>query len=126
LVGFPLANTDEVRRVAEAEGVDYVLVMNDEERWRFVRDRNGLEVFNDVMQIIYRLQEFDTVIFLGSDFRLDLAYRILGSQHVVGIELGESPIKGDRTVDLAELRRLIRTLKGRKGSESEGEGSGIE
>ena len=39
LVGFPLSNCEEIKRVAREEGVEFVLVMNDDERWDFVKGR---------------------------------------------------------------------------------------
>jgi hypothetical protein len=38
-----------------------MLLMNDEERWQFVRERSGMDFFNEMMAIISRLRECDTI-----------------------------------------------------------------
>lgn len=111
LIGFPVQNKEELRAVAEAEGVDFILLLNDAERWEFVTDRSGAEVFNSVMELMARLKEFDAVIFIGSDMRIESAKAVLGPEIVIGWSLGPSPIKGDRRVDVAAVAELIRSLK---------------
>ncbi|MEW6228185.1 MAG: transcriptional regulator [Bacillota bacterium] len=109
LVGFPVGNKDELRKVAEEEGVDFVLLLNDEERWAYLRERSGQEVFNEIMAIITGLKTYDAVVFIGSDMRVGLVESILGDR-VVGIVIGTSPIKGDRCVDPETVRGVIRRI----------------
>lgn len=109
LVGFPVGNKEEIRKVAEEEGVDFVLLLNDVERWAYLRERSGQEVFNEIMAIITKLKSYDTVVFIGSDMRVSLVESILGNR-VVGIEVGTSPIKGDRYVDPESIRRILRSI----------------
>ncbi|MGI6605153.1 MAG: transcriptional regulator [Firmicutes bacterium] len=110
LIGFPLANKQELERVAQEEGVEYSLILTDEERWRFVREKNGNELLNEVMHIIAELRNFDVVVFLGSDMRVRVVEALLDKK-VVCLEIGRSPIVGNKRVDPEELRRLVRELK---------------
>ncbi|MEW6724284.1 MAG: helix-turn-helix transcriptional regulator [Bacillota bacterium] len=114
VIGFPLANCAELEEVAQEEGVDYILLMNDEQRWGFVTERSGIELFNEVMAIIARLRDFSTIILLGSDKRVHLFEALLDAE-VVSITLGESPIIGDRHFDPEELRQIIRSFKNKEG-----------
>ncbi|MGE5592984.1 MAG: transcriptional regulator [Betaproteobacteria bacterium] len=109
IVGFPVGNKEEIRRVAEEEGVDFVLLLNDVERWAYLRERSGQEVFNEIMAIITKLKTYDAVVFIGSDMRVGLVESILGDR-VVGIEVGTSPIKGDRYVDPEFIRNILRSI----------------
>ncbi|MFY9154669.1 MAG: helix-turn-helix transcriptional regulator [Bacillota bacterium] len=109
LVGFPVGNKDDLYKVAKEEGVDFVLLLDDEERWRFVRDRSGLEVLNEIMAIISKLRVYDVVIFIGSDMRCNLVESILGNR-VISVVVGASPIKQDAKIDPEDIRRIIREV----------------
>lgn len=111
LVGFPIKNRAELVAIAEAEGLDFILVMSEAERLDFARSQNGAELLNLVMSLIARARECDAVIFIGSDQRLKMVEALVGS-NVIGIEIGSSPIHEDKYVDPDSLRNLIRTLKG--------------
>ncbi|NPV71379.1 MAG: transcriptional regulator [Firmicutes bacterium] len=110
LIGFPVGNKEELRRVASSEGVDLILLMNDEERWDFVRGKSGDVLLNEIMGLIAEAKNYDVVVFIGSDMRIKLAEALLGPK-VVGIELGISPIKEDKYVDPNMLRDTIRSLR---------------
>ncbi|NLN29577.1 MAG: transcriptional regulator [Firmicutes bacterium] len=111
LIGFPIANKDEVRQAAEEAGVDFLLLLSDAERWELVTEGSGAELFNQILEWIAQLKEFDSVIFIGSDMRIGLAEAVLGSDIVIGMSLGPSPIKGDRRVDPEAVASLIRSLR---------------
>lgn len=110
IVGFPLGNRDELEQVCHEEGVDFVLLMNDEQRWAFVQERSGIELLNELMEIVAELRNYETVILLGSDKRLPV-FEALLDKETIPILLGQSPIIGDRHYDPEELRTLIRNLK---------------
>lgn len=110
LVGFPVANGDELTKVAQAEGVEFILLMSDRERWRFVEEKSGAELINEIMALVSQAKSYDAVIFIGSDMRIRLMEAILGPQ-VISWEIGISPIKEDRWVNPDQLRQLIRQLK---------------
>ncbi len=111
LVGFPVENGEELNEVASAEGVDFVLLMNDKERWQFIENKSGADLFNMFMATVAQIESYDAVIFIGSDMRIKMIEAILGPR-VISWEIGISPIKEDRWVNPEQLRQLIRQLKG--------------
>lgn len=111
LIGFPIGNKEEVERIAREEGIEFLLLFDDKERWSFVSDVSGPELFNRIMEWVSHLREFDAIIFIGSDMRIKLAEAVLGPEIVVGISLGPSPIEGDRTVSPEMLTEVIRSLR---------------
>lgn len=117
LVGFPVDNKEELEAVAREEGIDFVLLMTEEERWAFIKEKDGLTLFNKLMEIISELKQYQHIIFFGSDMRIELVNTLLDGK-VIGIEIGESPIREDKFVDPEELREVIRMIKG----EEEGTG----
>lgn len=113
LIGFPIANCDEIRDVAKAEGVDFTLVMTDEERWAFVRQRSGIDLLNELMTLIAYVRRFDKVIFIGSDKRLEIMKGLVDrNTEVATIVIGKSPVAGDVYLNPESLRKVIRGLKG--------------
>lgn len=111
LVGFPVKNGPELTDMATSEGLDFVLLMSERERLEFARSQNGEVVLNQVMGMIARARECDAVIFIGSDQRLKMVEALVGP-HVIGIEIGRSPMTEDVYVSPDEVRNLIRSLKG--------------
>lgn len=107
VVGFPIGNKDELEQVARDAAVDFVLLLNDSERWDFVEKASGAELFQNVLGIIARLRECDTVVFLGSDMRIEWVEAVLGSERVVSVDLGPSPIAHDCYVPPERLRDIL-------------------
>ncbi len=112
VIGFPIKNKNEIETVLHEEGVEFQLILTEKQRWDFLR-QNGLELFNYVMALITQLKEYDLVVVLGSNYRIDLMSVVIG-QDVIGLEIGKSPIEEDKYVSPEEVRNLIRTL--RKGT----------
>ncbi|HBV97211.1 MAG: transcriptional regulator [Peptococcaceae bacterium BICA1-7] len=110
LIGFPVANARELTDVARAGGVDFILLMNEKERWSFVEEKNGADLINHFMSLISQVKSYDTVIFIGSDMRIKLVEAILGPK-VISWEIGISPLKEDRWVNPDQLRQLVVQLK---------------
>lgn len=110
LVGFPLKNTAEIEQVAREEGVDFVLLMSDKERWDFVYNKSGIELVNEIMDLIYKVRQHDVVVILGSDQRIKL-FRALLDNEVVAIEIGRSPMKEDVYVEPEALREIIKKIR---------------
>ena len=96
LIGFPIENKRELEEAARAEGVDFVLLFTEEERWRFAEGMSGAELINEIMRIGAELRSYDAVILLGSDMRIGLMESLIGKENVIGIEIGRSPIRGGR------------------------------
>ena len=83
LIGFPIKNKEELLEVARSEGVDYSLIFTDDERWDFLDTKSSVELFNQVLELIGHFREYDRVIFLGSDMRVELVEGILGADSVM-------------------------------------------
>jgi len=109
LLGFPIKNKEEILELGRKYALDYILVMTEEERWTFLEEKAGLELFNEIIEIMVKLKEFDLIIFIGSDMRLDLMEKLLDG-NIVGIELGKSPLKKDKYVDLTMVENLIKSF----------------
>lgn len=110
IVGFPVANKEEITRVAEREGVELVFLLTEKERWSFVQDRNGLELFNAIMTLLAQIREFDVVIILASDKRVKLVESLLDKE-VISLEIGSSPIGEDKYIDPEKVADIIRNVR---------------
>ncbi|MBO8169755.1 MAG: helix-turn-helix domain-containing protein [Thermoanaerobacteraceae bacterium] len=115
VIGFPIKNKKEIETVLNKQGVDFCLLFTEKERWDFI-NQNGLVIFNYVMELITRLKEYDLVVVLGSNYRIDLVSTVLG-QEVVGVEIGKSPIEEDIYISPEKISRLIKSLKEEKVDE---------
>lgn len=110
LVAFPIKNKEALLEIAENEGVEFSLVFTEKERWAFVKENSGLDLFNKVMGLVTELKGYDCLVVLASNHRIKLFQSIFDNE-VLGMEIGQSPIEEDRVVDLKQVRELIRTLK---------------
>lgn len=111
IIGFPLANTEELLAVCEELGVEYSLLLNDAERWDLIESHDGKSLLNWIMQLMLEVSEYDHLIMIGSDMRIRLAEAIVGDK-VVGVLIGESPIEEDCYLNPQSLRELITSIKG--------------
>ncbi len=110
LIGFPLGNKEELQQVADEFGVDFCYLLTDEERWRLADESSGADIINEIMRIVALARTYDTLIFIGSDMRIRFAEAMVDKQ-LIPINIGESPIKGDRYLDPEELRGIFRNLQ---------------
>ncbi len=110
LIGFPVGNKDELKQVADEFGVDYCYLLNDEERWRLANESSGADLINEIMRVVALARAHDTVIFIGSDMRIRFVEAMVDKQ-LIPINIGESPIKGDRYVDPEYLRKILQALQ---------------
>jgi transcriptional regulator with XRE-family HTH domain len=111
VIGFPIANTEEVAEVCNKLGVEYTFLLTDAERWNFVENLSGIQLLNWLMELMTEMRSYDNVIMIGSDMRIKLAEAILGDK-VIGFEIGESPITQDVYIQPKQLMDLITTIKG--------------
>lgn len=111
VVGFPILNKKEIQEVLEREGVDFVFLMSEEERWEFIKQKSGVDLFDSIMEMIARAHSFDQVVVIGSNQRIKIFEAVLDKE-VVGFEIGESPIQEDKYVETAEIIELVRAIKG--------------
>ena len=109
LIGFPILNVEELWSIAISEGVEFILILNEKQRWHYVTRRTGADLFNEVAEMLAGLRQFDAVIFLGSDRRLRWAESVW--DNVLGVEIGASPITEDKYVDPELVRELIRSVR---------------
>lgn len=109
LLGFPIANCQELYATAQQEGVEYCLLMTEKERWDFLNSKNGAELFNSIMDIITILRQYDVIIIIGSDFRIKLTETVVGKD-VIGVQIGESPIEEDQYVNPEQIRKIVRQI----------------
>jgi hypothetical protein len=72
VIGFPIKNKEDLEHMLKNEGVEFFLIMSEAERWAFVRENSGLDLFNKVMELTTKLNGFDCLIVLGSNKRIKL------------------------------------------------------
>lgn len=110
VIGFPIGNCNELRQMACDFGLEYHLLLSEKERWGFVQTKSGIELFNKIMDIIATLRQFDIVIVLASNMRIQLMKTLLDKE-VIAVQIGESPIEEDVIVDLVQMKRLFDQLQ---------------
>ncbi|SHK37489.1 hypothetical protein SAMN02745227_02137 [Anaerobranca californiensis DSM 14826] len=109
LVGFPIGNAQEVKNLAQKYGVNYVFLLSEKERWEFLVSKTGLELFDQLINIVGEIRKYDTVILMGSDMRIKVLESLLDNE-VIGINIGESPIRKDVYIDLEYLDRVLQNI----------------
>lgn len=109
-IGFPIANKDEIQTLLEKAGVEFIMIMSEQERLDFVNFRSGKELMNEMMDLIAQVRAYTTVILVGSDERLRLLEGILDAQ-IIAIEIGESPITEDKWLEPTLLQKALRSVK---------------
>jgi len=110
LIGFPIKNKEEITLLAEKLGIEYVLLLTQEERFEFIKKKGKNELFNEIMEIIVNLADFDLIIFLGSDMRVPIVEKIFSVQ-VIGIVIGHSPIKESKYVNPEKIIEIVKQIK---------------
>lgn len=98
VIGFPLANAAELAEICNAHGLDFYLLLNNQERWDMVRDKQALDFFDRMVELVARLREFDTLIMITSEKWYHLAEALFDKQ-IIYINLGATPIQDDCSVD---------------------------
>lgn len=110
LIGFPIQNKEELTRLAEELGIEYVLLFTQKERFEFIKRKGKSELFNEIMEIIVNLADFDLIIFMGSDMRVPIVEKIFSVQ-VIGIVIGHSPINESKYVNPEEIIEIVKQAK---------------
>jgi hypothetical protein len=105
LVGFPIANADEVKALAQKHALDFVLVLSQEEREN-IESGEVAAVFNTLLETIAALRDYDILVLLASDWRIKTMEKILGTE-IVGIPLGASPLREAVVVDISRLDKVL-------------------
>jgi transcriptional regulator with XRE-family HTH domain len=115
-IGFPIKNKGEIVATLEELGVDFHLIMSETERWQFVKEKTGIELFNVLMDLLARFRSYDVVLIIGSNKRVKLIESLLDKE-TVAIEIGQSPIEGDRDVDPVMVREIVLSAREPKQQE---------
>jgi len=110
VIGFPIKNKIELLHMVNEEGVEFSLIMTESERWAFVGESRGLDLFNKVMDLFTYLKNFDCILVLASNKRIEF-FRSLFDNEVVGIEIGQSPIEEDKYVDVKQVYEVLQEIK---------------
>lgn len=110
LVGFPIKNKDEIMELLQREGIEFTLVMTEQERWDFVKNAKGIDLLNNIMNLIAEARSFDIIIVIGSNQRIKMFETVLDKE-VIGLEIGESPIEEDKYVDPVKVLEIINAVK---------------
>lgn len=108
VLGFPVGNGPNLEEICQTHGVDWWFILNEKERLAFV-DKGGLELFNEVMGILSRIRSYDSVIFMGSDKRVQLVEDLL-DRDVIPIVLGNSPLTKDVLVNEVNFENIIKSI----------------
>ena len=109
-IGFPLSNKEEIQSILEKEGVEYILLMTEQERQDFINKRSGKELLNVLMDLITDARRYDVVICIGSDERIKLMEGVLDGQ-IISVEIGTSPITEDKWLDPAIIREILKSIR---------------
>ncbi|MCL5040835.1 MAG: helix-turn-helix domain-containing protein [Firmicutes bacterium] len=110
IIGFPIENKEEIYQVAAQEGVDFIFLLSEKERWAFAQERTGVELLDIVMDMAAQIRQMDSIILIGSDKRIRVMQAFLGRE-VIPIQIGPSPITKDVRMDPEQLRETLRMIK---------------
>ncbi len=111
IVGFPIMNKDEIMKVLDDYGITRRLLLSEKERVQFIQKKSGLELFNQLLELIGEFRNLDTVVVMASDKRIELIQDLLDNQ-VVPLAIGMSPITEDIYVKPELLRTVLDALTG--------------
>lgn len=106
VIGFPVANRDELEEICQGMGLEFTLLMTDRERWEMLGGKQALEFFNEILELITRLRDYEVLVMATSKRWYLLAEALLDCQ-IVHLDLGQTPIKEDRPVDPVRFASLL-------------------
>lgn len=106
VVGFPVKNKEEIKKVLLERGVESCLLMNEQERNEFVQSKSGSDLVNEMMTLIQEYRMYDTVIVLASDMRTKWIEALL-DQQVITLDIGTSPLTEDVYVDPSRVAEIL-------------------
>ncbi len=106
VIGFPLANSKDILKVCSAYGLEYYLILNNKERWEMVQDKQALDFFNSMLELLTRLRQFDLLVMITSQKWHHLAEALLDIQ-IIHLDLGPTPIKEDCFFEQKRLETIL-------------------
>ncbi len=114
VIGFPLSNTAELADLCRLYGLDYFLLLDNRQRWDMVKDKQALDFFNHIFEMIANLRKFDTLVMISSEKWYHLAEALLDIQ-IIYIDLGPTPIQEDRYLNPEQLQQTLDNVLEYKG-----------
>jgi len=109
VIGFPIENKQELANICRERGLDFTFILNNQERWSLVGRQRALDFFNQAMEIVSRLREYDTLILITSERWYRLAEALLDLQ-IIFVNLGSTPVQEDRRVDPALFEQTLQEI----------------
>ncbi len=109
-IAFPVKNKQEIIRVLNDYGVNFHLIMTEEERLSFVGDRSGTELLNAIMDLIVKARQYHTVVVFASDKRSKLIEALIDCQ-VIKRNIGTSPITRDVYIPPQDVIEVLEALQ---------------
>ncbi len=109
-VAFPVKNKQEITDILDRYGVNFYLIMTEDERLAFVREKTGTELLNSIMDLIVQARQCDTVVIFASDKRGKLIEALVDSQ-VIRRDIGTSPITRDVYIPSQDIIEVMETLQ---------------
>jgi transcriptional regulator with XRE-family HTH domain len=106
VLGFPLQNKETLAEICREMGLEYVLLMDNRERWVLVKEKQALDFFNQVFEMAARLREFDSLVLVTSEKWYRLAEALLDIQ-IIFISLGQTPVHEDKFVEPEKFRAIL-------------------
>ncbi|SKB00591.1 hypothetical protein SAMN05443428_1457 [Caloramator quimbayensis] len=111
VVGFPIKNKEELEEKLKKAGVDFVLLMSEDERMDFVKRQSGQDLFNGIIELISEVRKYKHCIIIGSNKRIKVMADLLDG-HVYTIDIGQSPIKEDVYVCPEKILEIVNMING--------------
>lgn len=117
VIGFPISNVEELKNICQSLGLDFFMLLNNQERWALMQEKQALDFLNYMLELLSRLREFDTLVLLTSKRWYRLAEGLLDLQ-IIHITLGETPLREDLHVDPARFAQVMEQVvkSGAKGA----------
>ena len=107
-VGFPIKNTEEIRKVLYDRGVGKCLLMSETERNSFVRNQPGSDLVDELATLIREYRMYDTVLVLASDMRTKWVESLLDrQQQIIAVNIGTSPLTEDVYVEPNDIIEIL-------------------
>jgi transcriptional regulator with XRE-family HTH domain len=106
VIGFPIANKGELEGICRGLGLEFTLLMSNRERWAMLGDKQALDFFNEVLELITRLRDYEVLVMATSGKWYLLAEALLDCQ-IFHLDLGATPIEQDCWVDPIRFQSLL-------------------
>lgn len=110
VLGFPVANKEDLLQVVRAKGVDFAFVLDERERWSFLEGKSGLELFAEVVTLFENIRGHDVVVILGHNRPASIMAALVERQAAV-FHLSQAEGR-EAWFDPDELAGLLDRVKG--------------